>query len=51
MEEHPKNSKNEKLKSWFKKAGIVGVIFFTLKGLAWLAVIYFGADFLNGCKA
>ncbi len=49
MEESPKNNRNEKLKSWFKKVGILGVIFFTLKGLLWLVVIYFGADFLNGC--
>jgi hypothetical protein len=49
MEGNPKNSKNEKLKSWFKKVGILGIIFFTVKGLVWLAVIYFGADILNGC--
>ncbi|MBC7556096.1 MAG: hypothetical protein H7195_03960 [Chryseobacterium sp.] len=49
MEENPKHSKNKKLKSWFKKVGIAGLIFFTAKGLLWLAVIYFGADILNGC--
>ena len=49
MEEDPKNSKNDKLKFWFKKVGIAGLIFFTIKGLLWLAVIYFGADFLNRC--
>ncbi len=49
MEENPKKSKNEILKSWFKKVGIAGVIFFTVKGLVWLAIIYFGADFINGC--
>ena len=49
MEVDPKRSKNEKIKTWFKNAGIAGVIFFTLKGLVWLAVIYFGADALNGC--
>lgn len=49
MAQDPNKRKNDKIKSWFKKLGIAGVIFFTLKGLVWLAVIYFGADALNGC--
>ncbi len=49
MEKNTKKSKNEILKFWFKKVGIAGVIFFTVKGLVWLAIIYFGADFINGC--
>lgn len=44
------NPKNKNLKSWVKKLGLAGVLFFTAKGLVWLAVIYFGADLLNGCS-
>lgn len=28
----------EKLKRWAKKIGVGGIVFFTLKGLAWLIV-------------
>jgi len=33
----------EKIKSVFKKIGIVGLLFFLIKGLIWLAVL-FGAS-------
>ncbi len=42
-------SKKEKLNSWLKKVGIGGLIFFTVKGLLWLVVLYFGADSLESC--
>lgn len=32
---------SSKIKRWMKRIGIVGFIFFLLKGLAWLAVGYF----------
>ena len=31
-----------KFKIWLKRLGIVGFLFFLLKGLAWIAIIYFG---------
>nr|WP_315423185.1 hypothetical protein [uncultured Pedobacter sp.] len=31
----------EKAKLWFKRVGLVGVLFFLIKGLIWLVVIYF----------
>ncbi len=50
MEHQPQNQKNNsKLRRWFKRVGIGGLIFFTVKGLVWLAIFYFGADALEGC--
>lgn len=46
MEEQPE--KNSKLKLWFKRVGVGGLIFFTVKGLVWLAVFYYGADAVFG---
>ncbi len=31
-----------KFKKWFKRIGIIGFLFFLIKGLVWLA-IFFGA--------
>ena len=31
-----------KLKSWLRRLGFLGFMFFLVKGLAWIAVIYFG---------
>ncbi len=28
----------EKLKKWFKRIGIIGLLFFLVKGLIWLAI-------------
>jgi hypothetical protein len=36
-------------KKWLKRIGIAGFLFFLLKGLAWLAVIWLGIDVLGGC--
>jgi len=36
--EEPKKSK---LQFWLKKIGIIGFLFFLIKGLVWLAVFYF----------
>ena len=33
---------DEKIKSWLRRLGFLGFIFFFVKGLAWIAVIYFG---------
>ena len=45
----PGNNGSSKFKLWFKRVGIGGLIFFTVKGLVWLAIFYFGADALEGC--
>ncbi|MGV8916052.1 MAG: hypothetical protein ACOH1X_11455 [Kaistella sp.] len=45
----PTENKNSKMKTWFKRVGIGGLIFFTVKGIAWLFVFYFGAEFLQDC--
>ncbi|MCS6917238.1 MAG: hypothetical protein RMK52_01225 [Chitinophagales bacterium] len=38
-----------KLILWFKRLGLAGFLFFFIKGLVWLAVIWLGVDFLEGC--
>ncbi|HIC8925237.1 hypothetical protein [Elizabethkingia ursingii] len=48
MENLPQENQS-KLKKWFKRVGWAGLIFFTVKGLVWLVVFYFGADALKGC--
>lgn len=42
---------SSKFRRWIKRAGWAGVAFFTIKGLVWLAIFYFGADALEGCMA
>jgi hypothetical protein len=38
-----KENKNNRFITWFKKVGIAGFIFFTVKGLVWLVVLlWFG---------
>ncbi|MDY3350984.1 hypothetical protein PG357_03180 [Riemerella anatipestifer] len=43
------NTSDSKFKKWLKRVGWGGLIFFTVKGVVWLAVFYFGADALKGC--
>ncbi|MBB5332501.1 hypothetical protein [Chryseobacterium koreense] len=45
----PENTPETKWKKWFKRVGIGGLIFFTLKGIAWLFVFYFGAELFQDC--
>jgi hypothetical protein len=33
-----------KFKVWMKRVGVVGFLFFLLKGLVWIAVFVFGAE-------
>lgn len=47
--QEPTDNKNSKMKTWFKRVGVGGLIFFTVKGIAWLFVFYFGAEFLQDC--
>lgn len=44
----PASGLSPKFRRWFKRMGLAAFLFFFLKGLAWLAVFYFGADFLFG---
>lgn len=46
----PETYKNSKIKIWFKRVGIGGLIFFILKGIAWLFVFYFGAEMFQECS-
>ncbi|HYV91344.1 MAG TPA: hypothetical protein VE978_06160 [Chitinophagales bacterium] len=41
--------KSSKSMLWLKRLGFAGFLFFLLKGLAWLAVIWLGIDVLGGC--
>ena len=49
--QQPGGSGNSKMKLWFKRVGIGGLIFFTLKGIAWLFIFYFGAEMFQECSA
>jgi len=46
----PENGKNSKFRKWFKRVGIGGLIFFTVKGIAWLFVFYYGAELFQDCS-
>jgi len=48
MENLPENN-HSKFKKWFKRVGWAGFAFFTIKGLIWLVIFYFGADTLQSC--
>lgn len=53
MESTEKDQTEEKQKGlipWLKRLGWVAVAFFTLKGIAWLVVIYFGVEIFKGCN-
>ncbi|MGC4059100.1 MAG: hypothetical protein QM743_13435 [Chitinophagaceae bacterium] len=43
--EKPANKKN-----WLRRLGILGFLFFLLKGIAWLFVFYYGVKF-SGCRS
>jgi len=44
--EKTKNKKD--LKSWLKKIGVAGFLFFLIKGLLWVAAFYYGLR-ITGC--
>ena len=50
MENQEPEGENSNLKKWFKRFGIDGIIFFTVKGIAWLFVFYFGAELFQDCS-
>lgn len=47
--QEPNNNGSSKMKLWFKRVGIGGLIFFTLKGIVWLFLFYFGAEMFQEC--
>lgn len=36
--------KQKSVLTWIKKLGVLGFLFFFVKGLVWLAVLYFGVQ-------
>jgi hypothetical protein len=38
---------NAEKKSWIKRIGVLGFLFFLIKGLFWLAAFYFGFKFFD----
>ncbi len=38
------HKERSKFKVWMKRIGIVGFLFFLLKGLIWIAIFIFGAE-------
>jgi hypothetical protein len=44
------NLKNQSnAKTWLKRIGLAGFLFFLLKGIGWLIFIYFGSAIFKGC--
>jgi len=49
QEEKKNNTKPSKLKkNWLKRIGVLGFLFFLIKGIVWLVIFYFGFQF-SGC--
>jgi hypothetical protein len=51
-QEMDQDAPNDKKKVWVKRLkslGIIGILFFFIKGLVWLAIFYFGASYFSGC--
>lgn len=40
-------SMDSEKKSWIKRIGLIGFLFFLIKGLLWLGAIYFGFRFFD----
>lgn len=53
METNPTTEQNplpeNKKKTWLKRIGVAGFLFFLIKGIAWLFVFYYGIKF-TGCN-
>jgi hypothetical protein len=49
MQNSVPKDKNSNFKKWCKRVGIGGLLFFTLKGIGWLFLFYFGAEFFQDC--
>ena len=42
MDASQKEKEPSKLTKWFKRLGVAGFLFFFVKGLIWLAIIFWG---------
>lgn len=40
---------DNRFKKWIKKVGWAGLAFFTLKGIVWLVIFYFGIETFDAC--
>jgi len=49
MEKEEPQEEVSKFKTWIKRLGIAGFMFFLLKGIGWLIFMYFGATIFKGC--
>lgn len=50
MENKKNPEKDNRLRKLIKKFGVAGFIFFSLKGIAWLFIFYFGAEIFQSCE-
>lgn len=50
VEQNNKNQSKSKWVLWLKRLGFWGFMFFLLKGLGWIAVMYFGVSWFDGCS-
>lgn len=41
---------DSKFKTWFKRVGLLGFLFFFIKGLVWLAIFYGLGTGVKGCS-
>ncbi len=48
MTDYENDKKKNDKKTWLKRIGVAGFLFFFIKGLVWIAV-FFGAGKLLGC--
>ena len=46
--ESEENGRKTNWKKRLKQLGFIGIMFFLIKGLIWLAVLFFGAKFFSG---
>jgi hypothetical protein len=44
------DQKQNEMKTWLKRVGVVGFLFFLVKGLIWLGIFFFaGSSMFKGC--
>ncbi len=48
LNNEPDNGLAGRMKSWLKRIGVLGFLFFLIKGLVWLALFWMGFE-LSGC--
>jgi hypothetical protein len=45
------DKKKSEMKTWLKRVGVVGFLFFLVKGLIWLGIFFFaGSTMFQGCS-